>query len=226
MCTKGIFRNGGGFSTLLLLLIIYLVLIIISTIIFGSKGPVILTLLASIILLVRLSGIGLKTKSFQAISKLPNSSSIVSHWGPFIIYHSHHGAEVRLKGKEFRIGHKYFCTGCYGGFFGTSFAIVLMGFYLANGIHQDLVLISTLSLPVWFIPIILRYTLFLDMKTIPRFLSNLLLPVGCSILLVLTDFTFQSWILNGLVIFLIIGAAYLRGFASAREDKVSFIPQK
>lgn len=226
MCIKGIFRNGGGFYTLLLRLIIYLVLIIISTIVFGSKGLVILTLLSSIVLLVRLSGIGLKPKSFQAISKLPNSSPIVSHWGPFIIYHSHHSAEARLKGKEFRIRDKFFCTGCYGGFFGTSFAIAFMGFYLANGISQDLTLILTLSLPIWSIPIILRYTLFIDMKNIPRFLSNMLLPVGCSVLLILTDFTFQSWILNGLVIFLIVGAAYLRSFASAREDKVSFIPQK
>lgn len=211
---------------LLLRLIIYLTLVIISVIVFGSKGQVILTLVGSIVLLIRLSGIGLKPKSFQAILKLPKTSSIVSQWGPFIIYHSHHSAEARVKGKEFRIGHKYFCIGCYGGLLGTSLAIVLMSFYLADSISQITALILILSLPVCFIPIILRYTLLPKMKTIPRFLTNMLLPFGCSVLLVLTDFIFQSWILNGIVIFLIIGASYLRKLASEREDKVNFIPQE
>lgn len=169
MCIKNILRNGGAFYILLLRLIIYLTLVIISAIVFGSKGQVILTLAGSIVLIIRLSGIGLKPKSFQAIIKLPNTSSIVSHWGPFIIYHSHHSAEARVKGKEFRIGHKYFCIGCYGGLMGTFFAIMLMSFYLADSISQSTAFILLLSLPVWFIPIILRYILFSKMKTIPRF---------------------------------------------------------
>ncbi|MBA7516666.1 hypothetical protein ES705_08714 [subsurface metagenome] len=219
MCKKGIFRNKGVTYKSILQLTIYLILVIISAVFFDSKGPVILTFFGSFVLLVNLSHIRLKPKSFQAISKLPKTSTIISHWGPLIMYHSHHSAEARLKGKEFRIGRKYFCTGCYGGLLGTLIAIFLTGFYLLYGFNQVLAIISILSLPVWFIPIILRYTLFLNMKNIPRFLSNMFLPVGCSILLILTDFTFQSWALNGITIFLIICVAYLRNYASNREEK-------
>jgi len=220
-----IIYKGGDFYTLKLRLIIYLFLIILSSTFFGSKGPVILTLISSILLLISLSGIEFKKKSSQTFSKLPNISSIVSIWGPFIIYHSHHSAVSRSRGKEFRIGRKYFCTGCYGGFFGTFIAMVFMVFYLAYSISQNLILILSMSIPFCFVPIILRYTLFVNMKTIPRFLSNMLLPVGCSIVLILTDFIYQSCTLNGIVIFLIVGAAYLRNFASTKENKISFIPQ-
>lgn len=218
MRRKGILHRRNGFHRSLLWLVVILVSVVVSAMAFGSKGPVILTLLGSLVLFASLSGIGLKPQSFQNIAGLPKTSTIVSHWGPLIVYHSHHGPEARLRGKEFRIGHKFFCIGCYGGLLGTSIAIVLMGFYLANGIGQTLGLILILTLPVWFIPIILRYTLFLDMKTIPRLLSNMLPPVGCSVLLILADSVFQSWILNGVVVVLIDLVAYLRGFASKREE--------
>ncbi|MGD8506659.1 MAG: hypothetical protein PVF15_08360, partial [Candidatus Bathyarchaeota archaeon] len=105
-------------------------------------------------------------------------------------------------------------------------ALVLTGFYIANGIDQTLRLILTPTLPLWFIPIILRYTFFPDMKTIPRLLSNTLLPVGCSVLQILADFIFQSWILNGVVVFLIDLTAYLRKFASKREENLNSMSKR
>lgn len=219
MDNKGIFHNKEVIYKTVLRIATYFILVIISAVFFNSKGPVILTFFGSFVLVVSLLHIGIKPKSFQNISKLPKTRTIVSHWGPLIMYHSHHSAEARIKGKEFRIGHKYFCTGCYGGLLGTIISIFLMGSYLVYGCNQDLAIIMVLSLPVWFIPIIFRYTLIINMKNIPRLLCNMLLPVGCSILLILTDFTFQNWALNGITISLIICVAYLRKYASDREEK-------
>ncbi len=207
---------------ILLRLLTYSVIVVISAMIFGAKGPVILTFLGAFALFANLLNIGLEPESFQNISKLPKTSSIMSHKGPLIIYHSHHSQEERLDGKEFRIGYKYFCTGCYGILLGTSIAIVLIFFHLINGISKNLSLILILSVPLWFIPIILRYTLYTDMKTIPCFLSNMFLPIGCSVLLVFTDLAFQSWILNVLVVILIEVVVCLRGFVSVRKENRKF----
>lgn len=192
--------------------------VIASSIFIGAKGPIVLTLITTSLLLVYLSGIGFKPQSFHNVSKLPAIKSIVSHWGPIIIYHSHHGPESRIRGKEFKIGHKYFCTGCYGGFFGLIIAIVMLGFHLFNGFDDYLLLPMLVVLPFSFIPIILRYTVFRDMSSIPRFLSNMLLTVGCSVLLIVSDIAFQNWILNGTVTIMILLIAEARKIASISEE--------
>ena len=92
------------FKGLMKIVLVLLFVIPISSLIFDSKGSIVLTLLWSFWLLFSLPNIGIKPQSFQNIASLPNTATIVSHWGPLILYHSHHSPTLRRTRKEFRIG--------------------------------------------------------------------------------------------------------------------------
>jgi len=69
------------------------------------------------------------------------------------------------------------------------------------------------------IPIILRYMIFIHMKSSLRFLTNVFLPIGLVLLLCIIDKVFQNWIINGIYELLLIGVAFLRNKIGMIDDK-------
>jgi len=57
---------------------------------------------------------------------------------------------------------------------------------------------------------VLRYSLFIYMKSSLRFFSNVFLPIGLILLLNVIDYVFLNWIINSIYLFLIMAIAYLR----------------
>jgi hypothetical protein len=179
---------------------------------FNSKGPIMLTLFGSAVLAVNLTGLrignGSQKKSLALYKKNWNPVSTRQGWFTFV--HSHHTAKQRMEGHEFKFRNKYFCTGCYGTLIGTIIAIMVFTAYLLFGMPDNFVFLATIVAPISFIPIILRYTVFTNMKTSMRLLSNSLLPVGCSLYLVVMDHVFQSWVLNACLVLLILMTGFIR----------------
>jgi len=128
---------------------------------------------------------------------------------------------------ELRIGNKYFCTGCYGTLLGTITSILLIIGYFYFGTEKTLIPFIILLIPMCFIPIILKYTIFTQMKPAYRLISNALLPIGFCTLVILLDVTYQSWFINALLILLVITVAYIRAIvARVDNNKLSTLIKK
>ena len=203
--------NCSVISPLYIFSIIFLT--ITSLMIFGSKGAFISILIASVVVIVYLSGIRVDRRNLF----VPTIYWKESRWLWFIIFHSHHSRELCERGREFKIRNKFFCTGCYGSSAGIIISMMATGYYLANGISQILASLLAMSIPIWFLPIILRYTIFINMKSPVRFLSNMFLPIGCFSSLIVLDYFFENLIVNGSVVLFILIIFYLRIKASKTE---------
>ncbi len=184
---------------------------------FDSKGPLYLTLIGSCILAISLSGIRIKRniheRSCKSLKKSFNNYGTTT-LGWFTFVHSHHCLKERVAGHEFKIGDKYFCTGCFGILIGTVISIVFaITTYFIIGLNSSFHPIFILIIPFCFIPIILRYTLFPEMKSPIRLLSNILLPIGCCLLFFVFENTFHNWFVNVSLILVCITIAFLRGMA-------------
>lgn len=200
--------------------LLFLIQTIMFIFLFDSNGAIGLTLIASIFIIIILSSVRIMNRSLRKyLLEIPVDKSLVSFLGPFIIYHCHHNKKLIEKGKEFRIKNKYFCTGCYGVLFGIIIGDTIAFLYLAYSLSFYLKIYLSLSIPIWFIPIILRYTLFTRMRSSFRFISNLLFPIGCWILLIVGDSIFNNWIINGFIMVFFGITIKLRVSASARENK-------
>ena len=90
---------------------------------------------------------------------------MITRYGPFVIVHSHHIKRLRENGKEFKFKGKYFCTGCYGMCFETCISIILIIFYLLYGFNSILIIPLIFLIIFLMIPIILRYLIFIHMKS-------------------------------------------------------------
>ena len=189
-------------------------LIFTSGLIYGSKGPVILLLLIAIIVTIKLSGIRFMNEKFDIMNPWG-----ITRYGPFVIVHSHHIKKLRENGKEFKFKGKYFCTGCYGMCFGTCISIIIFIIYLLYDFNSILIVPLIYLIIILMIPIILRYWIFIRMKSSLRFLSNAFLPLGLVLLLCLIDNVFQNWIINGFYGLLLFGIAFLRGKIASIDDK-------
>jgi len=188
-------------------------LILVSGLYFGSKGSLLILLLGALILAIRISGIRFMSESIKRMGPW-----MVTRFGSLVIVHSHHIKKLRENGKEFKIKGKYFCTGCYGMCFGICISIILIIYYLIYGFNQVMIipLIGLVLLLV--IPIILRYLIFILMKSSLRFLSNALLPIGLVLLLCIIDKLFQNWIINGIYELSLIGGGFLRWKIASIDD--------
>ncbi|MFX1254785.1 MAG: hypothetical protein ACFFCZ_24450 [Promethearchaeota archaeon] len=188
---------------------------------FDPKGPFFLTMLAGAVLAVSLTGIRFTTGTCQGNCdsvKEKVCDSVKTTWGRLTFVHSHHKPHLREANHEFKIGHKYFCTGCYGTLIGTTIVLLLMSAYVLFGLTADLAFLVALAVPICLVPTILRYAIFKEMRTPLRLLSNILLPIGSGLLFILCDYTFHSWILNvGLVLFILV-ISFVRISASSKEN--------
>ncbi|MFX0171784.1 MAG: hypothetical protein ACFE9L_07690 [Candidatus Hodarchaeota archaeon] len=178
---------------------------------FNPKGPLYLTLFGSSFLAVSLTGIRFNTGQ-DSMSKhypiLPNSG--ITRFKCFEFIHSHHNPLERVKGHEFNIGNKFFCTGCYGILIGAVISIIFALIYAAFGLTSGMFPIVAFITPICFLPILFRYLLVLELKTSLRLLSNILLPIGCSFTFMLIDHLYHNWLLNFWLILLTVSMAFLR----------------
>jgi len=195
-------------------IIITLGLIFISGLFYGSKGPVTVLLLVAIILAFKLSGIHLMNENIKKMGPW-----MMTIYGSFVIVHSHHIKKLRENGKEFKFKGKYFCTGCYGMCFGTCISIILIILYLMYGFSSVIIIPLICLIPFLLIPIILKYSIYIQMRSSLRFLSNAFLPIGLVLLLCIIDKLFQNWIINGIYELLLIGIAFLRWKIASIDDK-------
>lgn len=206
--------HSNNYKFFVSFLIITFSLILISGLIYGSKGPVIVLLLSAIILAIKLSGIHFMSEKFKIMGPW-----MMTRYGPFVIVHSHHIKKLRENGKEFKFKGKYFCTGCYGICFGTIISIIIIILYLIYDFNSVIIIPLIYTVSFLMIPIILRYMIFIHMKSSLRFLTNVFLPIGLVLLLCIIDNVFQNWIINGIYELLLIGVAFLRNKIGMIDDK-------
>lgn len=186
---------------------------------FNSKGPILITLLGSCLLATSLTGIRFNSNTCKINTSRKNEmlGNLQTKIWKYRIIHSHHNKEERENGHEFKIRNKSFCTGCYGILLGTLISIIIFYFYLFATISTQVMSIVPYLIPICFIPIIIRYTVFHSMKTPLRLISNALLPIGCTFLLLTVDFTFNNWLLNVTFMILIAFIAYVRSVISKNK---------
>lgn len=203
-----------NYKSYVFFIIITISLILISSFFWGSKGPVIILLLVAIILTIKLSGIHFMNENIKRMGPW-----MVTQFGSLVFIHSHHIKKLREAGKEFKLKGKYFCTACYGMCLGTIVSIILIIIYLTYGFVSEII-IPLIILTIFFmIPIVLRYTIFIHMRSSLRFLSNAILPIGLVLLLCILDKLFQNWIINSMYELSLLGIAFLRLKIGQFDDK-------
>ncbi|MHA2104195.1 MAG: hypothetical protein ACW981_12270 [Candidatus Hodarchaeales archaeon] len=182
---------------------------------FNSKTPLFITLIGAIVLAISLTGFrGFNRNKY---SHKYERNSYVLIFNRILFLHSHHCQDDILKGKEFKIRSRYYCTGCYGLLFGTILSLVGVSLYLGfQNITLPIALIVPI-IPLFFIPIILRYTIIKNMSSTIRFLSNALLPIGCFLLFITSDVLFNDWLINSFLVVITLLIALLRGYISVRN---------
>ena len=181
---------------------------------FNSHTPIFLTLMGSILLEMSLTGFRGYYKKDSLNQYEKNSYHIFL--GRFLFLHSHHCETDILKGKEFRFMDRYYCTGCYGLLFGTMISIGIFIVYLFWPNFFIFSEISIFFIPFFFLPIVLRYSIVKNMGSLYRVFSNAFLPIGCSVLFIIMDNFYASWLFNSLIVIFILLVAVLRGIISVR----------
>lgn len=211
----------GYVSSFLTIIVSLLILGFIQS--FNSKGPILITMLGSCLLATSLTGIRSNSKTCKT-NYLPAKkdllNSIETKIWKYKFVHSHHSIKQREDGHEFRIGNKFFCTGCYGIFIGTLISILIFNYYLFfnPSPSTQIMTIIPILIPISFTPIIVRYTILARMKTPLRLLANILLPIGCSFVLISVDFYFKNWFLNIFICFLIVLTAFARSKVGNKDN--------
>lgn len=192
---------------------------------FDSQSPILIIICGSVFLSFSLSGIRfdhpeIEDRKYKCRSlKNTFSKERVTKFWRFSIIHSHHRDEHRGINHELQIGNKYFCTGCYGTLLGAIISILITISYFNFGVDKIFVPFIALLIPMCFIPIILKYTIFTHMKPAYRLISNAFLPIGFCTLVILLDITYQSWLINALLILLVIIVAYVRAIVARVDNK-------
>ncbi len=218
-CTCGSSPSQVIFPVISTIIIPFMALLILGLFqAFDPRGPLYLTLLGAGLLTISLTGVNFRSKhSYSSCSR--QISNYRTRIGFITINHSHHSPELIEKGHEFRLRGKYFCTGCYGILAGTCISIAISFLYLTGYFSSNWIFILPLMSCGCFIPIIIRYTGKFHFGSKIRFLSNSLLPIGCSLTIIYTDMLFHDWLSNSIVMILILVVAYLRSIVGKRENQ-------
>lgn len=227
MCQNACSSSSSSFKVLSLFLpmaFVQLLCVLIIGVIqsFNPLGPIYLTIFGSFILSINLSGINIANSHKTSSCSIKNNSTkfiTSSRLGKVVINHSHHPLHLIKTGHEFKIGSRYFCTGCYGILAGTIISIIISLIYVSSNFTAQSAIILFLLSPICLIPILVRYLLLKRPSTSFRFISNTLLPISCCFLLISVDNLFNYWVLNELVVLLIISASILRSFLAQRDNK-------
>jgi len=114
---------------------------------FYSQGPILITLFGSICLAFNLTGINFVSNKEKKVPFCKNRSS--SRWGRLQITHSHHSLAQCQTGHEFKLGKKYFCTGCYGILLGSTLAIAFFATYLLDAVDYSFLTSYSLIIPMF-----------------------------------------------------------------------------
>lgn len=184
---------------------------------FSHEFSIYLSIVFSLLLIIPLSGFrGFLIQNFDLSTLDRNKYTTINR---FVINHSHHKNEQIQAGKEFLFKGKYICTGCYGILTGSIVSIIVMFYYLIGEIVKQNLNLFLIIIPLFFLPIIIRYSIWITMPTIPKFFSNVMLPIACSGLLLLVDYYFMNWWINTIAIYLVIGIIYLRSYISLKDTK-------
>ena len=189
---------------------------------FNPKGPIFFTIFGAIILSILLSGVRFtfSNSSCQRNCSIESPELTTKFW-KLTFYHSHHPPELRNQNHEFKIGSKYFCTGCYGILIGTLMSIIIGLAYVYNLLRFFNLNNIILIIPLCFFPIIFKYTVMHNMKNPLRFLSNILLPIGFCLSLIITDYLYHSWITNTIIVLIVVFGAFLREYLSLKENSIN-----
>ena len=83
-----------------------------------------------------------------------------------------------------RLNIRNLCISCLGIIIGVILGLFIVLLYLLKGIEMSLLILLSLTLPFWFIPIMVRYIVFPQMNNILRLLANMCLMIGSFILLI------------------------------------------
>ncbi len=188
---------------------------------FNPKNLFDLGILAGIVVTFNLTGLRfvMGTQKTHCNSLDSSCNTRITRWRAITLIHSHHPDHLRSAGHEFKIGNKYFCTGCYGTLIGMAITMFLMASYLLFGISAEVVFLSFIVLPFFFFPIIARYLIFPNMRTPLRLLSNILLPIGCGLLFICCDYTYSNWFVNFGITLALLGVIFLRSYIGGRDRK-------
>lgn len=182
---------------------------------FGSKGPLLVACLASILLILRSLGVRLATGD----TRVSMGTVAESRLGSFALRHSHHDPQTDRKHHEFCIHGKYYCAGCYGLAFGTLVALALPATYFTDVLGEYSQTALLMVAPICFLPTVLRCFGWTSLRPIARSLSYGLLPIGSWIILIGVDGWLDSALANSVALSVVVFAWYAGGaYHAARTD--------
>ena len=185
----------------------------------GPAGAVVSALVCSAPFMLLLAGFRWEDdgiRRLKAIVKLPRDR--VVQVGRVLLVHSHHANLLRKRGKEFRIGRRHFCTGCYGLLLGTLAGDALAIVHLVHGVEPGFFGTGVWFLPLFFVPIVLRYAWAPRLPAPFRFLANAGLALGCWLILLVGNDLWKSAPINALLLAIVVGIGFWRAGAPAREN--------
>jgi hypothetical protein len=189
----------GFWVSLFTALILNVLVLGASVVLLGATGPVVVAYVASLVLILRTSGVVYSQQKYSSVARAG-----ISRYGRLVVIHSHHDPTKRSSGHEFKIRGKYFCAGCYGLALGTSLSLVLPTLYLTGALKGETLTVALVLAPVCFVPTILRGTTSRTISALGRFVSYGLLQVGSWIVIVSSDALLHDWLLNVFVLGLIV----------------------
>jgi len=174
---------------------------------FGSKGPLLIACLASLVLIVRSIGFRIVPKG-QCV---PMAKASITQLGPFSLFHSHYDQRQDRGSHEFCFRGKYLCAGCHGLALGTLLSLILPFSHFLYDLNDTFFFTLIVFTPLCFLPTILRCFGWISLSAIARFLSYGVLPIGSWIILLQLDRWFHHTLVNLIAIGLICLAWYAGG---------------
>jgi hypothetical protein len=125
-------------------------------------------------MLLRSSGITLR----QGSELIPLATKAATDIGPFTIIHSHDKILSGQNKREFLVGGKYFCPGCYGLSLGILIALPLPILYLSGTISSRLFEVLIFAAPFCYLPLLLNIRKWKFLPLAVKFIFYGLLPIG------------------------------------------------
>lgn len=195
--------------------------VLVSALSTGSKGFIVGALLSTAVMSWVLTGLRFRTRSIRDLERLMGfrKSQSTTFW-IFVLCHSHHPIESCRGGSEICWRGKYVCAGCYGILIGAWLGATLAVLYLTGDLSEQGRVLGAWLVPLCFVPIILRYTLWRGLSSASRLAANAALALGCWGMLLVVDGLFVRVLANAVALVALAGVMMLRAFAG-RIDRRS-----
>ena len=186
--------NMGISRWLLIVIPLYAFLLLGSGLILGSKGPLYITFIVSVLIGINSAGLRYTRMRMPYIS-----SRLATKLGGLAIYHSHHMME-NYKGHEIYLKGKYFCSRCYGLVIGIILSLIIFMSYLIHPFNEIILIVPVIITALLIIPLFFWFRVQDKLETFTRFISGLFSPIIVWIVLIYIDYRYVSWILNSLTL--------------------------